>query len=161
MARYQEANPGCFTIVTFPFLFAVMFGDWGHGIALLSAALYLILKENHFESKVCKIRILIRLRLIWWKSLLNFSISVIRICSLTNTNAIYTETGRLHDHGLWRAIYYPLDVYLFNIHGFHIQWVLFSTHLYLGLRLRMQRKRLQVYSYIHFKAHVRGLNIKG
>ncbi|XP_073389770.1 V-type proton ATPase subunit a3 isoform X4 [Physcomitrium patens] len=51
VARYQEANPGCFTIVTFPFLFAVMFGDWGHGIALLSAALYLILKENHFESK--------------------------------------------------------------------------------------------------------------
>jgi len=53
VARYQEANPGCFTIVTFPFLFAVMFGDWGHGIALLGAALYMILKEKHFESQVC------------------------------------------------------------------------------------------------------------
>ncbi|KAG0578798.1 hypothetical protein KC19_4G050300 [Ceratodon purpureus] len=51
VARYQEANPGCFTIVTFPFLFAVMFGDWGHGIALLGGALYLIMKEKHYESQ--------------------------------------------------------------------------------------------------------------
>lgn len=52
VARYQEANPGCFTIVTFPFLFAVMFGDWGHGIVVLFAAIYLIWKEKKFESQV-------------------------------------------------------------------------------------------------------------
>jgi len=46
VGRYQEANPGCFTIVTFPFLFAVMFGDWGHGICLLLGALYLVLNER-------------------------------------------------------------------------------------------------------------------
>jgi V-type H+-transporting ATPase subunit a len=39
VAKYQEENPGVFTIVTFPFLFAVMFGDLGDGICLLLATL--------------------------------------------------------------------------------------------------------------------------
>jgi V-type H+-transporting ATPase subunit a len=53
VAKYQEANPGVFTIVTFPFLFAVMFGDWGHGICLLLATLYLIIREKKLASQVC------------------------------------------------------------------------------------------------------------
>jgi V-type H+-transporting ATPase subunit a len=48
IARYQEVNPALFT-----FLFAVMFGDWGHGIALLLGALYLIINEEKFKSQVC------------------------------------------------------------------------------------------------------------
>ncbi|CAA0397972.1 unnamed protein product [Arabidopsis thaliana] len=51
VAKYQEANPGVFTIVTFPFLFAVMFGDWGHGICILLATMYLILKEKKLASQ--------------------------------------------------------------------------------------------------------------
>ena len=42
IARYREANPGVFTIITFPFLFAVMFGDIGHGILMLMFALLLV-----------------------------------------------------------------------------------------------------------------------
>lgn len=51
VAKYQEANPGVYTIVTFPFLFAVMFGDWGHGICLLLASLYFIIREKKFSSQ--------------------------------------------------------------------------------------------------------------
>ncbi|XP_009617904.1 V-type proton ATPase subunit a1-like [Nicotiana tomentosiformis] len=51
VAKYQEANPAVYTIVTFPFLFAVMFGDWGHGICLLLGALVLISKESKLSSQ--------------------------------------------------------------------------------------------------------------
>ncbi|MBA0675648.1 hypothetical protein Goari_017183 [Gossypium aridum] len=51
VAKYQEANPGVYTIVTFPFLFAVMFGDWGHGICLLLATLFFIIREKKLSSQ--------------------------------------------------------------------------------------------------------------
>ncbi|KDD73719.1 V-type ATPase, partial [Helicosporidium sp. ATCC 50920] len=46
IARYREANPGVLTIVTFPFLFAVMFGDLGHGAMLLAVGAALVLAEK-------------------------------------------------------------------------------------------------------------------
>ncbi|KAK6926846.1 V-type ATPase, V0 complex, 116kDa subunit family [Dillenia turbinata] len=51
VARYQEANPAVYTVITFPFLFAVMFGDWGHGICLLLGALVLIALERKLASQ--------------------------------------------------------------------------------------------------------------
>ncbi len=45
MPRYLEFNPGLFTIVTFPFLFGIMFGDIGHGSMLAIAGLAFILFE--------------------------------------------------------------------------------------------------------------------
>ncbi|KAL6577264.1 V-type proton ATPase subunit a1 [Orobanche minor] len=48
---YGEANPAVYTIVTFPFLFAVMFGDWGHGICLLLGALFLVARERRLGSQ--------------------------------------------------------------------------------------------------------------
>jgi V-type H+-transporting ATPase subunit a len=37
MAKYQEFNPAVFSVITFPFLFGVMFGDIGHGIMMALA----------------------------------------------------------------------------------------------------------------------------
>ncbi|KAK5132739.1 H(+)-transporting V0 sector ATPase subunit a [Meristemomyces frigidus] len=45
-AKYTEVNPGLPTIVTFPFLFAVMFGDLGHGAIMAMAAAAMIYWEK-------------------------------------------------------------------------------------------------------------------
>ncbi|KAL1873084.1 hypothetical protein VTK73DRAFT_1136 [Phialemonium thermophilum] len=47
---YQEVNPAIPVIVTFPFLFAVMFGDFGHAVIMLSAALAMIYWEKPLKK---------------------------------------------------------------------------------------------------------------
>ena len=49
-ATYGEINPAVFQIVTFPFLYAVMFGDWGHGSLFLLLGIVLCL----FDSKLSR-----------------------------------------------------------------------------------------------------------
>lgn len=49
-ATYQEVNPAMPVIVTFPFLFAVMFGDFGHAVIMLSAALAMIYWEKSLKK---------------------------------------------------------------------------------------------------------------
>ncbi|KAJ1896063.1 H(+)-transporting V0 sector ATPase subunit a [Kickxella alabastrina] len=41
-----EVNPGLFTIITFPFLFALMFGDLGHGFLMTLCAALLCIYEK-------------------------------------------------------------------------------------------------------------------
>ena len=49
-ATYQEVNPALPVIVTFPFLFAVMFGDFGHATIMLTAALAMIYWEKPLKK---------------------------------------------------------------------------------------------------------------
>ena len=49
--RYREINPSLFNIVTFPFLFGVMFGDIGHGLLLFLFGCYLVYNNNTLSKE--------------------------------------------------------------------------------------------------------------
>ncbi|KAK7919529.1 hypothetical protein WMY93_010813 [Mugilogobius chulae] len=51
IGNYREINPAPYTIITFPFLFAVMFGDMGHGLLMTCFALYLVIRESRLLAQ--------------------------------------------------------------------------------------------------------------
>jgi V-type H+-transporting ATPase subunit a len=49
---HKEINPAVFAIVTFPFLFGVMFGDVGHGLLLMIVGIILCLINGGLKNNI-------------------------------------------------------------------------------------------------------------
>jgi V-type H+-transporting ATPase subunit a len=50
-AQYGEVNPALFSIITFPFLFAVMFGDFGHGLIITILGTWTVWNQKTLAKK--------------------------------------------------------------------------------------------------------------
>merc|ERR1740130_1169144 len=50
LPRYQEANPMIFNLVTFPFLFGIMYGDIGHGSMLFLVGLWALFNAETLKK---------------------------------------------------------------------------------------------------------------
>ncbi|CAG9773112.1 unnamed protein product [Ceutorhynchus assimilis] len=50
-AGYRELNPALYTIITFPFLFAIMFGDVGHAIIMVCFGAWMVIAEKKLMAQ--------------------------------------------------------------------------------------------------------------
>jgi V-type H+-transporting ATPase subunit a len=50
--RYGEANPALLTVVTFPFMFGIMYGDIGHGLMLFGAGIWCIFNAEMLKYQL-------------------------------------------------------------------------------------------------------------
>ena len=60
--NYKEINPTVFNIITFPFLFGIMFGDIGHGTLLLLFGIYICWKHDDIKYSTSALKPFLSIR---------------------------------------------------------------------------------------------------
>lgn len=61
---YKEVNPSVFAIVTFPYLFGIMFGDVGHGFVLFLVGSALCLLSDFIRTRAPGLEMILTMRYI-------------------------------------------------------------------------------------------------
>ncbi|KAL5510488.1 hypothetical protein EMCRGX_G006042 [Ephydatia muelleri] len=102
VASYRELNPTPYAIITFPFLFGVMFGDIGHGLMMLLFACVLII----FEKKLAKTKEGGEfLSIVFSGRYLLLLMGLFSIYTGIIYNTLYSRTTNIFGSG-WRPYYY-------------------------------------------------------
>lgn len=150
------SSPAPYTIITFPFLFAVMFGDLGHGTLMTCAALYLVLRESRLMAQKNDNEVgITSLQSHQYQTFLTGDACDVRTAeAIQPFFPLLTKKGRSQfspwtvyaadiRHGVCGALHHPVDGTVLSLHRHHLQRLLLKVLEY--LRLWMERQ-----------AHVRG-----
>ena len=151
--RYKESNPGLFTIITFPFLFGVMFGDIGHGSLLLILTLYLFYKKNYLYNSDSILKPLIKFRYflllmsifslfcgIIYNDFMGIPLSFFNSCyqkDIINTNIVIKNPGCIYPLGIdpkWAVAHNELT--FTNSFKMKISVIIGVAQMLLGIFLR-------------------------
>uniref|UniRef100_A0AAY4AJ77 V-type proton ATPase subunit a n=1 Tax=Denticeps clupeoides TaxID=299321 RepID=A0AAY4AJ77_9TELE len=121
IGEYQEMNPAPYTIVTFPFLFAVMFGDCGHGLIMTAFAAWLILKEEHFRKMKSELTSILfggRYIILLMGIFSVYTGLIYNDCFSKSFNLFgssWSVRAMLQPHGPWRTHQLQLDPAMFEV----------------------------------------------
>jgi V-type H+-transporting ATPase subunit a len=131
--NYKEINPTTFNLVTFPFLFGIMFGDIGHGSLLFFFSIYLC--WNNESLKNSSLRVLLKIRYLMlsmgffatycgfiYNDMMSMPLNLFGSCY---TNVESTASTEEHSHGT-AVVRAPDCIYPF---GFDPKWYLSSAEI--------------------------------
>ena len=153
--QYKEVNPAYFSIVTFPFLFGVMFGDVGHGSVFLIFAIFLWMSEKHLRNhSLLKTFVEIRYLLLlmgffslFWGLLYNDFMSIplelhMNSCYTVSGKNVTRESNWVYGFGLdyrWYQSENMLD--FMNSLKMKLAVIIGVTHMTLGIFLKALNAR--------------------
>uniref|UniRef100_A0AAR2LWC4 V-type proton ATPase subunit a n=1 Tax=Pygocentrus nattereri TaxID=42514 RepID=A0AAR2LWC4_PYGNA len=134
VGSYREVNPAPYTIITFPFLFAVMFGDLGHGVIMAVFALWMVLYEN--DRKLKKTRNEVRQMVPNYTNYINF------LTLDPNVTGVFTGPYPLGIDPIWNLASNRLS--FLNSYKMKMSVILGIIHMSFGVILG-------VFNHLHFR----------
>lgn len=158
--RYGEVNPTLFNIVSFPFLFGVMFGDIGHGFLLSLFGLYLIIKCDELRKNNSPLKAVLKGRYLlffmgfcafyagWiYNDFLSVPLGIFGTC--------YTNPPKNNHHAEMKAMRKPGCVYPFGVDP---KWYVSSNELAFMNSMKMKFSVIIGVSQMVFGIIMKGMN---